>query len=44
MSGLSIAPVPKNEEAKVDQTMVSAFTDDPVDRDIMEEKTANEQR
>ena len=32
MSGLSFAPVPKNEEAKVYQTLVSAFTDDPVER------------
>ena len=32
MSSLSFAPVPKTEEARAYQTLVSAFTDDPVER------------
>ena len=32
MSGYSFAPVPKTEESMAYQTLVSAFTDDPVER------------
>ena len=32
MSGLPFGPIPKTEEAKAYRTLVSAFTDDPVER------------